>query len=80
MDDDMILCALCPTLLPRVEAEYSEYHDGYLCDECLALVNGDIPDERDDRLPESPAERLPRVRWDAPARPARPERADLPDL
>lgn len=48
-DDDMILCALCPTLLPRAETEYSEYHDGYLCAECLALVNGDIPDERDEQ-------------------------------
>jgi hypothetical protein len=80
VDDDMILCALCPTLLPRAETEYSEYHEGYLCAECLALVNGDSPDERDDRRPDPAAGDVSRVRGDAPAGPARPVGADLPDL
>lgn len=59
---NMVLCAICPTLLPRIEAEYSEEYDGYLCDECVALVNGESPDDRDEHAARPIPDVMPQVR------------------
>lgn len=34
----MVFCALCPNLMDRASAKWSDWEDGYLCAECLSLL------------------------------------------